>query len=412
MRSPFTITTFASIPILTKIWQGLTSLIASPILGQQRSRVRLNNNDFTFLGREYDLEITEYPIRDPVKARHLIEMWEYCAEIATAINEICDSCWSSDDGDDQGFTIAPTLNDNTTPIDPEIEKILKRLIDEVIGGITLEPAIERMLIYGDAFCSISVSTKKMQIERILFLPTWEMFRLELNKGQLIGFEQRRFLQDESAIQFHPLTVVHWRYRRKTLYGRSLFWESSQDWENLKSATEDLAFASRAIGVNPNIHVMPGEVTENYRKAYKTGYEARKKLGAVTDFYLMYGADIRKVSATNPDLKALIDNVLMWRGRIVMRSRVPPWLMGMPTVGAREIAGQPALAYARFINKIRMNMTQGIKQMCDLELALAGIPKEKWQYRIVWPRIYVDPYAMQLNPQADESNLAGIEDLEA
>ena len=53
--------------------------------------------------------------------------------------------WSSADGDDQGFTIGDTLDDNTTPIDPEVKLILQRLIDECIGSTILEPSAERTL---------------------------------------------------------------------------------------------------------------------------------------------------------------------------------------------------------------------------------------------------------------------------
>lgn len=337
-------------------------------------------------------------------------MYEYCPEVSAAILEISDSVWSSDDGDDQGFTIAKTLDDNETKIDKQVEKILQRLIAEVIGGITLEPSAERILAYGDAFASIGVNTRKMQIDRLLFLPTWEVFRIEDNSGQLLGFQQRRSLLDNDSLDFHPITIAHWRYRRKTLYGRSLFYESIPDWEHLRAATEDLAAAARAVGTNPNIHIMPECAQDSeYVTTYKERYEERLKQGIVTDFYLMHGADIRKLSTINPDLAALASAVLMWRSRIVMKSRVPPWLMGIPAIGAREIAGEPARAYSRFINRVRMSVSAGIRQLCDLELALAGIPREKWQYRLIWPKIRVWGDVAELD--SGEANTAGIADLD-
>lgn len=401
--------------MLERIWQAITSFNRTPVVGTQRSLALnpLNTNGFTALSRQYDLEITELPVRNAQVARELIEMVEYCPEVATAINEISDSVWSSADGDDQGFAIAPTLNDNKTPVDPNVYRILQRLVDDVIGGTTLEPAAERILAYGDAFASIGVNTRKMRIEKVLFLPTWEMFRCEDNQGQLLGFEQRRYLANsETAIGFHPVQMAHFRYRQKVLYGRALFYESIGDWHGLKDATEDLANGSRAIGINPNVHIMPACEGEDYRKAYKEAYEQKRSRGIVTDFYLANGADLKKLANINPDLKPLIDNVMMRRCRIAMRSRVPLWLLALPMDGAREIAGQPAMAYARFINRVRMALTAGIKHMCDLELALNGIPREQWQYRIIWPRVYVNPYAEQLNPTEEgESNQSGIEDLD-
>lgn len=392
---------------LSGIWQSITSFV--PILGQQRSRVgKLGNNDFSYLDRNYDLEISEFPIRDPIKARQLIEMREYCPEVATAINEIADSVWSSEDGDDQGYGVAPTLNDNETKIEPEVERIVRRILEEVIPPTELEPAVEGMMGDGDAFASIGINLAKMQVSKVLFLPTWEMFRLESNDGQLWGFEQRKYLQGSDAICIHPIACVHWRYRRKKLYGRALFNESTEDWDRLKQGTDDLTAASRAIGVNPNLHIMPESCDEEYRKAYKRAYEAKKATGVVTDFYLTSGADVRKLAQQNPDLSALADNVLELRRRIAMRSRVPFYLLGLENKGAKEIAGQPALAYARFINRVRAYVTVGIRQVCNLELALSGIPQERWKYRIVWPTIYTNPYAPVLN---SEANLQGIEDLD-
>ncbi len=409
---------------LTRLWNNIVSSI--PIIGRQRSITTYNYlDDTTAIGREYDLEISEYPIRNQEKAYKLIEMWEYCPEVASAIEIITNDVFSSDDGDDQGFSIGEFLNDDITKIDPKIKLILDNLIERLIGGLELERAVERMLIYGDAFASLGINFPTNKIEKLLFLPTWEIFRVEDNFGNLIRFEQRRYLANSfenkynnqsqnikqgEAIMYHPLQMIHWRFRQKTLYGRSLFFESISDWNYLKEATDDLAFASRSVGVNPNIHIMPDCTDEDYRKAYKLAYEEKKKTGMVTDFYLMSGADIKKLSSTNPDIKALSDTVLMWRTRIVMKSHVPPWLMGLPTIGARDIAGQPALAYARFINKVRMNLVQGIRQICDLELALNDIPKNEWNYKIIFPKIATNPYGNNAIID-DESSNNNIEDLE-
>lgn len=394
--------------LLNKIWRGLTSFL--PLPGQQRPLSSfngyLNGSDNFGLARQYDLEITEFPIRDANIARKLIEMIEYCPEVATCTDIIVSDVFSSEDGDDQGFAISQTLNDDVTPIDPAIYKILCDFIQRVVPGLALDPYCRRIIDYGDAFSAIGVNLEQMQIDRLLLLPTWEMFRVESNQGILSHFEQRRYLSDGNAIPFHPLQICHWRNRRKLLYGRSIWRESLQDWENLKAATQDLARLSRQIGVNPNIHVMPSNCDDDYRLRYKTAYEAKLASGMVTDFYLMCGADVKKVANFNPDLKASSDNVLAWRSRIVMRSRVPPYLIGLPSIGAREIAMQPSLAYARYINSIRMVLTEGISQMCNLELALKGIPKDRWKYRIVWPRIITNPFA-----PSDEANNIGITDLD-
>jgi hypothetical protein len=360
-------------------------------------------SDQSDIGRNYDLEIREPIVRSPDIATPLAEMVEYCPEVTAAIGQISSAIWSSDDGDDMGFAIG----DEVTPgvkCEPEIKKILDRVCDEVIGGTILELAGERILQWGDCFAGIGVNTKKMQIDRIMYLPTWEMFRIEDNQARPIGFEQRKYLSDHQYGIFPPLLICHWRYRRKVLYGRGLFHESIGDWYRLKDSIEDLAMAARSIGFNPNIHLLPDGCDDEYAVAYKTQYEQAKKAGPVTDFFLMPTADIKKVANLNPDLSALANNVALWRERIVMSSHVPNYLLGIQKTGAKDIAGQPALGYARFINSIRRHITTGIRQICDLELALHDIPPERWQYSIQYPRIGTNPYgkdsSIPQNPNAE------------
>jgi hypothetical protein len=395
---------------LLKLWSSMGSIFN--FQGTQRSQSLYFLGDNTSIGRNYDLEITEHPIRDVEIASKLIEMWHFCPEVATAIDIIASDVFASDDGDDQGFYIADTLNDNETAIDPKVYDILNRLIEDVLGGLNCYRAVEWLLMFGDSFANLSINIPARKVDGLLFLPTWEVFRIENNRGKLLGFQQRKWLSnsEQSAINFHPFQIVHWRYRRKYLYGRSQFLESIRDWDNLKNATFDLANASRSLGINPNIHLMPQCATDEYLKAYKSAYEAQKTRGTVTDFYLTNGADIKKLSQLNPDLKAMSDTVLMWRSRIAMRSRVPPWLLGLPTIGAREIAGQPALAYARFVNGVRMVFVDGLKEVCDIELSLNGIPKEQWNYRICFPKIATNVYGNNTILD-DESNHSQVEDLD-
>lgn len=364
--------------------------------GRQRSTGLLvgYSYDDTYLSRNYDLEIVERPIRDAARARKLIELREHCPEIGLALTEISDSVWSSIDGDDSGFKLGDCIDDNNEiAIEPEIADILQRLLDDVIGGLNLEVVPKELCAYGDSFASLGIDLKARQIQSILFLPCWEMFRVEGNDGRLWRFEQRQSMVDGNLLEFHPLRVVHWRYKRERLYGSPLWNEGVfTNWEYLKESTVDLAMASRATGANPNKHIMPCGYDLDYKIDYKTGYEIAKKQGQVLDFYLDNGADIAKVSSTNPDLTSMVNNVNMWRQRLAMSTGLPAWMFYLnENGGAVDIGGQPALKYARQINRLRMSIADGIKQICDLELALHSIPRERWKYRIQFPPIKTDPY---------------------
>lgn len=377
-----------------KIWTSIVGLLPK-FEGTARSRPytygRLEN---TFVGRDYDLEIAEIPIRDQERARLLVEMKEYCPEIGFSYETIITDVLSSADGDDQGFAIAEELSDET-PVNPQVKAILDDCRERLFDHSTMEMIINRILAYGDAFANLSINFSTRQIDALLLLPTWEMFRTEISGG-LVRFEQRRQLWGFDPIVIHPLLITHWRYRRQNLYGWSLFEECKQDWIELKGATKDLANAAHDVGVNPTHHMMPEGQSFEYLEAYKSAHEEQLKAKQITHYYTLFGADIRKIANNNPDLSSLANNVLMWRSRIAMKSHLPFHLFGISTGTSREISQQPALSHARFINGVRACLTEGITQIFKTELALKGLdPNDKAnRFRLAWPKIYIDPNANQ------------------
>lgn len=392
--------------LLENVYRQINKLFNSKVEGSQRSISR-GYNGFSSVDRDFDLEIAENPIRDAGTARKLIEICTYCPEIVTALERINGDIFSSADGDDLGFKIDDILDDES-PIDPQVKEILDNLIENVLGGLTMQAPVERMLSYGDAFISIGIGKTEdgLGITKVLTLPTWELFRKEDDQGRLLGFEQRKDLTDkEPAFKFHPAQIVHLRHKKNYLYGRPIFGkEVFADWLRLKRATEALDKATVEVGVNPNVHLMPESADSNYKDAYKADYENTSRMGVVSNLYLMPGADVKKLSTTDTDLSSLINTVLLWRSRIIMRSQLPLWMFsGMTTVGnggAKEISEQPSLAYARQINHYRMCLSEGLKQLCLTELILKGIPEERRSFRLVHPKIYVSTN-QQLEPEDTE-----------
>jgi hypothetical protein len=385
------------------LWSLITGIF-KPLLFQGSQRplaFRRVADNATVRGRNYDLEISENPIRDYEKARELIEMCEWCPEVGKAIQEIISSALSSADGDDQGFTLKRYIYDDQgniigQAIDDEVYGISMACLERALPISTVAMILERLLSYGDSFAELCLDDRGGRVEGLMLLPTWEMFRVEV-QGAVERFDQRRRLWEESPeITFNPAKMVHWRYRRKNLYGRSLFNESVQDWGNLRRATDSLTLAVEAVGINPNVHMMPEDSDQEYLTAYREGHEARQMEGVITDIYMMPGGKVEKLAQQNPDVKALADNVLFWRSRIIMSSGVPPYLMGLPALGAKEIAGQPALGYARHVNWVRASLTEGIMQLLYTELALKGIDPARWRgkLRVLYPRIAVNIFQGQ------------------
>lgn len=353
------------------------------------------------LSNRADTEIREFPVRDVQLAKALIEMRACCPEIETALEIISSDVFSSESGDETGFAI---VEDEDYPF-PNTIALARELQSRVFPGLTLYRVVDRFLSYGDCFGNLSIDFKARQIAGLMLLPTWEIFRIEDDYGNLQSFEQRQGSWGREKITLHPVTVVHWRYQQDSLYGRSLFRSSIGDWENLKMATQDVPQAARDMGVNPNVHTMHPGADENYKTQYRLDHESRRKAGIISDYYLLQGATIGKAGIRwNPDIKALIDNFNTWRNRIGMRSRVPPWLLGIELNKAREIAGQPALSFAIFIGHVRQVLGEGVRQMINTELALKGIPPDQWKYRLQFPRIATNPY------EADVSE-PGVEDMD-
>lgn len=416
MRSP--LPTPGRNKTLENIWQNIVNYSRTLIGGQSKPISQYHTySDNTIYGRQYDFEIREPIVRDNGRAHELVRMIESSSEMTLALDLRRDAIWSNPTGDDQGWDIAPTLNDNVTPIDPGVYKVLQRLREEVIGGLALNAGPELLMAWGDWFLSIGVNLKNSRIERVLFPPVFEMFRIESATGELLGFQQRKNSTNEvTALDFHPIVCAHARYRWRPphLYGRSLFEECIPDWVGLGNVKSDLLSAARSTGVNPRLHIMPCEYTDADTLKYKEAHMERLRQSNITDYYLTNDATIKQLSNSNPDFSGLLSVLKEFQLIIARKSKVPLYLMGYSWGGAQDIATQPMLNYARSLNADRMLITYSIiKHLCNLELALQGYSKDQWIYRIIWPKLYVNPFEQQMNPlEAEETNTKGVEDLDA
>lgn len=370
--------------------------------------------------RNWDLEISEFPIRDPLLARESIELLQYCYEARHCLSCAADDAFASSDGDDIGWTIADTLDDNETKIHPDTKAILLDLIQRqqsheklVIGGTRLKKALRSTLGYGDCFLELGFERDGSTycVAKTLYLPTWEIFRCESDTGVLERFEQRRTLSMSTSpdYQFFPFQIVHFKHEEKVLYGESIFAQSLDAWAKLKDAIADLAAASRDVGQNPNVHTLSEGVTQDQLKEYRFNHENELADGTITNYYLASPETISKVANINPDLKPLIDNVLQWRYRIIPPG-FPVWFFpGLDTTGAREISEQPAKKYARCRNSWCGTLSGGIRQTGNTELILRkGYDwfRQNGRYRIAFPIWKVSDTGM-----SDESNATGISDIE-
>jgi hypothetical protein len=374
---------------------------------------RGNNNFISLSQRRDDPDLDEIPFRDSRRARELMNFVDHNPEVDTAQEIFSDYTLGSEAGDERGFAIV----ENEFNRFPLTVKIAQELQKRVLSGVDFQIAVDRFMRYGDCFGNIAIDFNNMQINGFQFLPTWQTFRVEagdlpeyqklvqdgqVTSGQLIRFEQYRKFNDQDPIKLHPITVVHWRYRQKNKYGRSHYRVAVADGQRLERAIEILEAVSTEIGYNPVVHVMPEGMDESFKQQYKTEYEARLKEGPVTHMFLMSGGSVGRVGQLPQNETSLRDNVELWRSRIGMISRIPPWLLGERR-GLRDLGAQPALSFSIAVGSVRICFAKGIKQIINTELALKGIPQNQWHYNIVFPKIYTNPFVEQ------DTNLEGIED---
>ena len=411
--------------LLTRLWRLLTGAKESKrMIGTQRSAVVS-----TFRETNYDQEFIEYPIRDQQRAMLLID-----AIYGTGREKIFDDVlryleadvFSSSDGDDRGFTIADTLEDGETPVDPDVQAIALDVIRRrngdhfVVGGTRLQAAVRELAGYGDSFWQLALERDEgsYAVTDTLKMPCWEMFRVESNTGGLVQFEQRRrLLEPHPEFVFPAIKILHFRHRRRGLYGQSLFDGCLQNRARYGRANDNLAKVANDTGSTPYDFEYPESFTPQQQKQFKEKWEQKTADGAVTAIWRPPGMSVNRLGSNVPNFEPLIEYSKHLEFGL-LPAGFPVWLIpGMETTGARDISGAPERAYARLINDFRAIISEGVRKAIDIELFLKLGP-DAYQakvadmgYSIVWPKITVSD--SQGNPAIDEeTDETGVQDLDA
>lgn len=375
----------------------------SSLRGSQRT---LASTGMVSLSRRYDLEIEENPIRDPAISREILELNQWCYEVFHSLEMAADDAFASSDGDDRGWSIADTLDDDETPVNPEVfaiaEEIRLRKQDfsaYVIGGDRLKKGLRWALGKGEFFLELGIEregisqnkSKDFGIAKTLYLPTFEMFRKETDQGELIGFEQRKYLSSSDPDYFfEPHKIIHTRHSENFLYGRSLWYTSLDAWRDVKQAADNLVRAANALAVSPDIHILD-KVSEAERQRYEQELQLRRKQGIIVDYVLRSkDHDIRKMDNVNPELTGLIDTLLQCRYRLIIPGFPTFFFPGLESSGGtKELSRSPDRRYSRMRHGWCQLLTGTIKQVIDTEIILRKgldfyIENTRNKYRILWP----------------------------
>ncbi len=374
--------------LLTRVWQAIFPSNGTAT-GKNRNLVNLADGNSIY-SRYLDLEIPEDIARETPDRRNrkMVEIVEFCPPALKGLRVLVDDCFAAVDSSDQIIHIADTLDDLKTPVDANI----KTIGEDVLGRLDvnkLKLLTKRMLGYGDAFCEIVPYKDGPQhiVGSIQPLPTFQLFRVEDDHGELLGFEQRRGLySDPDLIRFSPVQVVHFRYDQHNLYGRPLYWACVDDWDNYKLAHVSLAESLKTAN-NPMVYKLPDYYQQEQFDQFKADRIAEFQSGIVPLLFITSEMELNRLSNTNPELTGLIEPIAQFRRSIQEQSRLPAWYWTSEpqTGGAKDISGQPSLSHLRFIASIRQQINLGLRQIINTELVLRGYvdPKER-RYRIQWP----------------------------
>jgi len=365
------------------------------------------------------LEIPELVTRDIPGggSTELIEMITYCQPVKKASRVLLDYVFSSPDGIDQGLSIDEKVGpaDDAAAVNPEIKRVGDELIKR-IGMQALRLMAKRTLEHGDSFVEKIVSVGSgpagLTISGIQVLPTFQMFRIEDDHGRLMRFEQRRSLYNaEDTIRFTPVQITHTRYDQEYLYGRSFFSTSQPDWHGLRVAVAGLGESAKAA-FNPIMHIYPDDWDDTRKEQYEQIKNKEYEKGILTQIFTSTEVEVTRLAHLSGDISSQVGALMYYRRAIKDNCRLPTylWTDEQTTGGARDIAGQPALAFNVLIQSLRQCLGEGIREIVDTELILQGfIAPESREYQLKWPSVHVRPQAQDEEADDEADDDSGSDD---
>lgn len=371
----------------------------------------------------YDMDVKEPVFRDVERGTQLAQMVEWSYEVSHTLRLAKVDTFGSNDGDNIGWTVSETLEDDKTKIDPDFYAAILDLVQRrngpsmIIGGTFLQSVLSAALGYGDAFVELAIEREGIGrsdwgISKSIRLPTYTVRRCETPQGELQYFEQLQRPWDNAPIEIMPVKIVHFRHNQNRLYGTSLWGnESVYHWQWLKNAAVNIATKARS-GINTRIHELPEDATPEDKQAAENDWRLLLSQGIPTDYWpYKRGTKINRIQGSEGSIDEQIKDFLQHRYRLIP-SGFPAWYHpGLLLVGAKDISRQPTLLQARVRNSWCFMLSEGIRWVIDIELILKfGIDrflefKKNGGYRIIWPEFYVEG-----GENIAESDDKGIADL--
>lgn len=375
--------------------------------------------------RRYNLDIDE-PIVRPIKndlaaTRELAEMKQWSYEVRHSILRLSSDCFQQQDGLIGSWSVAKELIDGYK-VNKDVIAIASEISNRyngktpVLGGNRLEQCAREMLWSGDSFLELAIEREGISkndwcITRSLHLPPLTMFADEDQHGEVGGYWQRKSIsKGGDDVYFHPVKMLHFKYKPDGLYGNPLIFQNLEAWRKLKAAAADEEDAGRAVGAAPWLHIFPPTMSTADRTAYQRDYEADKTRGIVTDLFLSAEMDVRKAVSDSNAIAPLVERVTKYRYQMIPPG-IPYWFfpgLGMESSAAKDLNGQPAMTYARMVADLRAILGEQIRWAIAVEIVLKkGFDwfVENGRFDIVWGEWFTSPIELQAEAQKKDTKKA-------
>lgn len=377
----------------------------------------------------FDEPIVRLILGDRNLTRDLCEVAYWSPEAIGVVDFLSGDPFQQIGGETGSWAIAATRDgkDDGAATHPNVLAVGRDLASRMVGreyllgGDRLQSLVSNGLFFGDGVAELEFGldgTGALTITGLTDRPSLQTFFEREDDEDVCYYSDGREIVPVPAWKL--LRFSH--AKRQGRYGKPLFLPHiDTSWRPCKATAADLADAIRAAGTAPLIHSLGKDASPEERARYQESVELKRDTQIVTDLFLVGGGSVSRV-ASDGSIGQLLDAFMNYRKAMIpagMPTYLFPWFTGGDS--GKDLAGQPALAYARKIANIRSQVGELVKWAIALEIVLRhgyDFYRQEGQFEITWGKWFVTGLESDLmaqekparNPQSDrmESMMRSLE----
>ncbi|NJR69324.1 MAG: hypothetical protein HC771_12180 [Synechococcales cyanobacterium CRU_2_2] len=361
--------------------------------GQSRRIVRRN--------QPHDEPIVRLILGDRELTEELCKMAAWSREAIGVVEFLSSDPFQQLGGETSSWHLSPTKDgtDDGVKTHPDTLAIGRDLAarlngkDYILGGDRMRSLLRSALFFGDGFAELEISKdgNTYGITGLVDIPSLQVFPVTDALGKLDNYVIRTGRYSEASepkIEIPWWKVLQVSHQQRGILGTPLLQpQVDQAWRPLQSVAEDLLDVLRANGTAPWVHTFGVNTTEEDAEAYRLRIEEERGSRILTDLYMANGGKVERAPGGDRSIAAILEAFRGYQS-LMIPPGVPSYLFaGLQSQdSAKEIAGQPALAYARKIAALRSLVGAQIRWAVSLEIVLRrgyDFYREHGQFEVAW-----------------------------